>query len=320
MSVEPRFLPAADALAGWRDSLLSGERPTVWPVGTGELASVELGPGTVLLVGGMPGAGKTALVMQWVFDALRLTPSLRCLVCNVEMTPAALLDRQLARLSGVDLTAIRHRQLTAEHAERIDAALATLEPLADRLAFLRPPFDLANVAAAADAFGAELIVLDYIQRIKPPGDHADRRGAVDAVMDYLRQFADAGTGIIAVSAVGRGKDARGRSSYAGDALSLASFRESSELEFGADAAYLLTPDGKEDDIVHLRCLKNRHGEPRDVRLHFDRPRQRFTPATATTAAGAPKADAGRLQKALADLWARTPPASDDDQADGRDDA
>jgi len=30
--------------------------------------------------------------------------------------------------------------------------LHTLEAVADRLAFVRPPFDLANVAATADAF------------------------------------------------------------------------------------------------------------------------------------------------------------------------
>jgi hypothetical protein len=54
----------------------------------------------VTLLGGAPGAGKTALSMQWALDALRLTPSLRCVVCNVETPPAVLLDRQLARLSA----------------------------------------------------------------------------------------------------------------------------------------------------------------------------------------------------------------------------
>ena len=142
--------------------------------------------------------------MQAVVDALRLTPDLRAVVCNVEMPPAVLLDRQLARLSGIDLTLIRHRRLGAEHADRIDQALHTLEPLADRLAFVRPPFDLANVAATADAFDAGLLVLDYIQRIPPPGEHGDRRGAVDATMDYLRQFADAGVAVIVV--VGRRPD------------------------------------------------------------------------------------------------------------------
>src|SRR5262245_26127025 len=233
---DAHFLCAADALAGWRDDVLSGKPPVLFLVGTGELARIECGPGAVLLFGGAPGAGKTALAMQAVVDALRLTPDLRALVCNVEMAPAALLDRQLARLSGIDLTLIRHRRLGTEHADRIDQALHTLEPVAERLAFVRPPFDLANVATTADAFDARLLLLDYIQRIPPPGDHGDKRGAVNATMDYLRQFADAGTAVIVVSAIGRTKDSKGRSTYAGEGLNLASFRESSELEFGADDA------------------------------------------------------------------------------------
>ncbi|MFN9911238.1 MAG: DnaB-like helicase C-terminal domain-containing protein, partial [Pirellulaceae bacterium] len=60
---------------------------------------------------GAPGAGKTSFVMQIVVDALRLTPNLRAVVCNVEMPPEVLLDRQLSRLSGVPLEAIRYRRL-----------------------------------------------------------------------------------------------------------------------------------------------------------------------------------------------------------------
>jgi integrase len=127
-----------------------------------------------------------------------------------------LLDRQLARLSGVDLSTIRHRRLGEAHAERIDQALATLEPLAERLCFVRPPFSLSNVAATADAFDADLLVLDYIQRIPPPGEHGDKRGSVNATMDFLRQFADAGFAVIVLSAIGRIKDRKGRSSYKAD--------------------------------------------------------------------------------------------------------
>src|SRR6516162_11343250 len=91
------FVCAADALAGWRDDVLSGKPPVLFPVGTGELARVEIGPGLVMLLGGAPGSGKTAFTMQAVIDALRLTPTLRAVVCNVEMPPPILLDRQLAR-------------------------------------------------------------------------------------------------------------------------------------------------------------------------------------------------------------------------------
>lgn len=308
------YLSAADALADWRDDVLSGKPPVRWLLGAGELARIECGPGSVLLLGGAPGAGKTAFTMQAVVDALRMTPELRAVIANVEMPPAALLDRQLARLSGIDLTLIRHRQLGAEHADRIDQAMNTLEPLAERLAFVRPPFNLANAAATADAFDAQLLLLDYIQRIPPPGEHGDKRGAVNATMDYLRQFADAGTAVIVISAIGRTKDSKGRSSYSGEGLTLASFRESSELEFGADDAFILTADDDQGDAVTLRHLKSRNGECRDLALTFHRRHQRFTPAGIDQG---PRPDAGKMQSALAALWARTTPAADD--AEGGDD-
>jgi replicative DNA helicase len=309
------YLCAADALAGWRDDVLSGKPPVFWPVGTGELGRVEIGPGTVTLLGGAPGAGKSALAMQFVIDALRQTPVLRALCCNVEMSAGQLLDRQLARLSGVDLTTIRYRRLGAEHADRIDQAMNTLEPLAERLAFVRPPFDLANVAATADAFDAQLLLLDYIQRIPPPGAHADKRGSVNATMDYLRQFADAGTAVLVIAAVGRTKDGKGRSSYAGEGLNLASFRESSELEYGADDAFILVPDDDQGEAVTLRHLKSRHGEARDIELIFHRKLQRFTPAGGDLA---PRPDAGKNRSALAALWKRTAAAAED--AEGSNDA
>jgi replicative DNA helicase len=300
------YQTAADVFDGWRDDVLTGEPPTLYPVGTGELARIEVGPKLVTLIGGAPGAGKTAFTMQCVVDALRLTDTLRALVCNIEMSPTVLLDRQLARLSGIDAAIIRYRKLAGSHADRLDQAMNTLEHVAERLCFVRPPFNLANVAAAADAFSAGVLLLDYIQRIPPPGEHGDRRGSVDATMNYLRQFADAGVGVIVVAAVARQKDNRGRSSYAGDSLSLASFRESSELEFGADDAFILSPDSKMADVVLLRHLKARHTEPRDITLHFDRQRQRFTPA-APIAKTMPD---GKLQSALAALWDKIEPAAD----------
>jgi replicative DNA helicase len=306
------FQTAADVLAAWRDDVLRGKPPTLYPAGAGEVQRIEIGPGLVLLLGGAPGAGKTAFTMQLLLDALRLTPTLRAVVCNVEMPPAVLLDRQLARLSGIDLSLIRRRKLGTEHGERIDRAMATLEPLAERLAFVSPPFDLTNVAATADAFDAGLLLLDYIQRIPPPGEHHDKRGSVNATMDYLRQFADAGTAVIVVSAIGRTRDNKGRSCYAGDGLNLASFRESSELEFGCDDAFLLTPDEDSDDCVTLRHLKSRHGEAKDLALTFDRKRQHFEAVGSGQTAGP---DAEQQRAALAALWAKTSPAGDEGEDD-----
>ena len=294
------YQTAADVFAVWRENVLIGEPPMIYPVGNGELEQFEIGPKIITLVGGAPGAGKTAFTMQCVVDALRLDTSLRVLVCNVEMPSDVLLDRQLARLSGIDAATIRFRKLGHSHAERIDRAMNTLEGISERLCFVRPPFDLKNLVDAADAFEANLLVLDYIQRIPPPGEHSDRRGSVDATMSHLRRFADSGRAIIVVAAVARQKDNRGRSSYAGDSLSLASFRESSELEFGADNAFILSPDPKSDGTVLLRHLKARHTEPRDVTLIFERKLQRFTPESIITEAN-PDGEFHSYFEALEDL-------------------
>jgi replicative DNA helicase len=268
-----KFVTGESLFTGWRDDVLTGAGPLLFPHA---LPVPEISPGHVTLLGGAPGAGKTALVMACVVEALRHTDTLRALVANVEMSPAALLDRQLARLSGIEAEVIRHRRFTAAHAERLDAGLATVETFADRLAFLEPPFDLANVAHAADAHGATIIVLDYLQRIMPPGDVADARLRVNATMDMLRQFAAAGCAVVALSAVGRSRDATGRSTYSASAMSLASYRDSGELEYGADDAFLLAPaDDADPSVVRLSHLKCRHGAQRSIDLRFDRAHQAF---------------------------------------------
>ena len=79
-------------------------------------------------------------------------------------------------------------------------------------------------------------------------------------------------------------DSKGRSSYDGKHLNLASFRESSELEYGADDAFLLyptEPDADPNESVRLMTLshaKSRYGETKDVILNFHRRFQKFESA------------------------------------------
>jgi replicative DNA helicase len=279
-----KFLRTADALASLRSEIDSGIGPVLYPVGIDALSHIEAGPGRVLLLGGAPGAGKTAFVMQAAVDALRMTPTLRVLVCNVEMSVRVLIERQLARLSGVDLNTIRFRKFEAEHKGRLSGGFAALASVAERLAFVDAPYTLKHVAECADAFGANMILLDYIQRIAP-GDntkHDTKRGLIDSSMSLIRRIADCERAVFVVSAVSRGKDSKGRASYA--SLGLASFRESSELEFAADDAFILEP--ADMGLTTLRHLKARHSEPRDLSLKFQKATQQFSPITPTQSKGA----------------------------------
>jgi replicative DNA helicase len=206
---------------------------------------------------------------------LRTNPAARLLLGNVEMHPGLLVERIVSRLSGVPLTAIADRTLTADQLDRVRAAVAALNPIAGRLAFLHAPFALEHVAAAGTAFNANVLILDYIQRFTVGDSSKDRREQLETAATVLRRFCDAGAAVLVASAVARQKYAGG-SSYKG--LNLASFRGSSELEYGTDSAYLLVPG--EGGIVTLQCEKNRYGAVADIPTAFDPTTQTFAPAPA----------------------------------------
>jgi replicative DNA helicase len=266
----PNFITGAAAFEDWAGGLLTGTPPTVYPVGDRNWSSFEVGPGSIALLGGAPGAGKTALATQLAFEALERSPDLRVLMGNVEMSPGALYDRQLARLSGHEAADVRFRRIDQNDDALLDG-MARLLHVSDRIAFLQPHFDLANLAAAGDATGAELLVIDYVQRFAPPGAGGSLRESMGAVMSALRRFADLGRALLVVSAVARARGERG-SNYDAASLGLASFRESSELEYGADTAWVLA---EVNGVTRLTCVKNRHGEAASIGLHFDKARQRF---------------------------------------------
>lgn len=269
------LVTAKSLLDEWVADLTSGKGPVLHSCGPA-LEGLKIGPGLVTLIGGAPGAGKTALTMQAVIDALRADSSLRVMVANVEMSPTVLMDRQLSRMSGIPLDDIRFRRL-AGHTGRLEAGVNALCEIADRMAFHKGPFTLRAVADSMQEHQAGLIALDYVQRFKA-GDDADReqRQEIDGMMGILRQWADGDFAVMAVSAVARQRGSGG-SNYAG--LGLASYRGSSELEYGADSAWVLST-ADDSNGVTFECVKNRHGDTPKLTLNFDRARQRFDRACA----------------------------------------
>jgi hypothetical protein len=115
-------------------------------------------------------------------------------------------------------------------------------------------------------------------------------------------------------------------------MSLASFRDSGELEYGADDAFLLAPvDETDKSVVRLSHLKSRHGAEHTIDLHFDRAHQAFTLLDAAVVDARPEPTPARGKRGrkpthatpdpafsperLAELWKSTPAAPADAIAD-----
>lgn len=268
----PTFTTGADLFGSWFADLERGEPPARYTLPQ-PFAAMDVRPGRLILFGGAPGGGKTAALLQVGIDLLRQNDAARLLVANVEMVPALLLERVASRLAAVPLTAIADRTLTADQLGRVRAAAAALSPVAGRLAFLHAPFALEHVASGGTAFGANVLILDYIQRFTVGDGSKDQREQLETAAAVLRRFCDAGAAVLVASAVARQKGTGG-STYTG--LNLASFRGSSELEYGCDGAYLFAPgDG---GTITLACEKNRYGAVTDIVTRFDPTTQTFAPA------------------------------------------
>jgi replicative DNA helicase len=242
-------------------------QPTRWTP-PAPFESIDLRPGRVGLIGAPPGSGKTTLALQLVYD-LAARHDLRAVVSNIEMSADVLIDKLLARLARVDVTALMNRDLTKAERDRIMAAVNQHADALGRIAFHVGPPTVASVYDSMRSFDARLVVLDYLQRFAL--DAADDRVRLDRLMSQVRRVADQGLAVLVVSSVSRQKGRSG-SCYAG--LDMASYRGSAELEFASDSAYILDanlPHG----IATLRQVKNRYGPLRDIPLRFDGPYQEF---------------------------------------------
>jgi hypothetical protein len=282
-------LMLSEFLPGLIDEVLTGQPPPEYMFERTPWGTLSLRPGQITCIGGAPNCGKTALLMKMVTGALILDPSLRAIVACVEMGERILMERTLARVSGVYLGKILTRDRDEFFAERIQQAVPQLESLASRLMFIQRPFTMLDVRAACDEFQPNIVVLDYLQRLAGGGEALDIKQQVSGVMTQVRLLADQGPAVLAAAALNRTASSRSqsRAEAADDNVNdLAAFRDSSDIEYSVDDAYVLakapgnvvTRHGEEyrPKKVVLRHVKSRNSLTMHIPLTFDGRVQEFT--------------------------------------------
>ena len=267
---------ASTLFAEYLDKLRRGDTDKLYKL-PDPFLDFEVGPGLISVWGAGPGTGKTAAASQLLFGALELNPHLLVTIANAEMGFDTLARRELLRRTGIPDKRIRFADLSTSDWMLIDKASSELQPLLTRVRWLEAPYTFDQLKKLhSDAPG--LLVVDYLQKFAP--DSESVRTGVSAVMAQLRHLALSGWGVLALSATARTYGKRG-SGHDGKALSLASFRESSEIEFNADSAYLLRSDGDVGGKSWLRsvtfcCVKNRNGELLERATEFNAAGMRFS--------------------------------------------
>ncbi|MDD3586918.1 MAG: DnaB-like helicase C-terminal domain-containing protein [Thermoguttaceae bacterium] len=263
------------------EEIISGKPPTVWnvaPRADSALNKLQLAPGKVVVIGGAPGVGKTAFFMQLVFDALRYNPGLKVLICNVEMDPQILLYREFARQTEIPLVRIQNRDISLTERVTLEDCMQQLIDLGKRCYFQMSPFSADRIIESVRMVDADIVILDYAQRFNiNERSNPDIKEKLKILLDLARnEIAMKGKCVLLASALNRTPTSgKNTGDYSGAGIT--SFRDSSELEYSVDDAYILGYGPKKDARNErlLTCLKKRSGEPSDILIEFDGAHQRF---------------------------------------------
>ncbi|HVU02297.1 MAG TPA: DnaB-like helicase N-terminal domain-containing protein [Polyangiaceae bacterium] len=232
-----------------------------------------LTPGSLTVVGGAPGAGKTTLCVQLALAAARDGASVRWLA--YDEAERAIISR-LLQMVGV---ARAHADCPDEPAlHRLATELGSLDI---RLRDASVPLD--GAAASWEVGGPRVLIIDSLQTAHTlTSPHVESpRQRVDAVLTVLRRIAAMGVIVIVTSELARGAY---RSRVVADSTEpLAAPKESGGIEYAATLLLVLRSVAGSSDLVHVDVPKCRLGRTGELTLRLDRERCLFALAAGGSA-------------------------------------
>ena len=209
------------------------------PIGLKPLAqqSVVMLPGDLIVIGGRPGTGKTALACQLV-DSASFEGWPGALV-SLEMSPAQLKMREMACMTGIPTRKMLGGVLDGEDWSVLGGACNSIISQENPMQIIDAvDWDMHRIAACCRrlvAEGVKVIAIDYLQIIKPHNPRQDLREHVTDVSRMCKALARSLTvPILLLSQLSRRVEQRDdRRPTMGD------LRESGGIEAEADLIWLL---------------------------------------------------------------------------------
>lgn len=257
-----KVVTAHEAAADFIRRMGSKKKPEYLSLGMealDRLLYLELGD--FVLLGGYASSGKTLLSLQF---ALALTEKYRVGYFTLETNIKKLTDRLMAHMAQVPLSTIKKCDLDGDDARRAADASRRLDKLP--LHFIHASgMTVRDIQAIALNRRYQVIFVDYLQIVSAQGK--SRYEQVTGISIALHTMAQAhGIAVFALVQLSRPEKVGGKLLPP----SMASFRESGQLEQDADAALLLWPEDPNDNRSArvLKIAKNKDGERDTLHLAF----------------------------------------------------
>lgn len=262
----PAFLDALDARANTDNHVVG------LPSGYVDLDRMTSGfqDGNLVIVGGRPSMGKTALTMN-IAEHVAVGQGRPVVVFSLEMSHDELLQRMVSGMARVPFAAIRNGRLADSDWPRVTSAISRLReaPLhVDDSAVLSVMDVRARARQIHHRTPLGLVVVDYLQLMA--GDADTRDLAIGEMSRALKRLAkELGCPVLAVSQLNRGVEQR-----ADKRPMLSDLRESGNIEQDADLILFVYrdevyhPNEAAKGSAELILAKHRNGPTGNVPLTF----------------------------------------------------
>ena len=274
----------ADQVAGRLDFLAkSGHSITGVASGFDDLdrrtAGFQLGD--LVIIAARPSMGKTALMVNIAEhavmhneDAIHPDAGKAILIFSLEQPADQLVMRMLSSLGRIDQTRMRTGELQSPDWDRFHSARGMLkdQPLYIDDTPALTPNDLRARArrVAAEAGGLKMIMVDYMQLMRPAGKHENRTNEIAEISRSLKAIAkDLNCPVVACSQLNRSLESRqDKRPYMSD------LRESGAIEQDADVILFIYrdevyhKDTEDQGVAEIIIGKQRNGPIGVVKLTF----------------------------------------------------
>lgn len=236
----------------------------------------------LFILAARPSMGKTAFVLNLAHN-VAVKAEQPVLIFSLEMGKEQLVDRMLARESGVDAWALRTGNLTDDDFERISHAMGTLSE-AKIYIDDTPGITVSDLRTKARREAHQrplgLIIVDYLQLMSGGSRFSGDGNRVQEISEISRGLKgvarELNVPLIALSQLSRSVENRSP-----QIPQLADLRESGSIEQDADVVAFLyredyyNPESERKNIMDVLIKKHRNGPTGQVELYFDREKQRI---------------------------------------------
>ena len=230
-----------------------------------------------------PSMGKTAMVLNLAHNvAVKAGQSV--LIFSLEMSKEQLVDRILAKESGVNAWALRTGNLTDSDFEKIGQAMGTLS---EAQIFIddTPSITVSDMRTKARREAHQrplgLIIVDYLQLMSGGTRFSSEGNRVQEISEISRGLKgiarELNVPLIALSQLSRSVESRHP-----QIPQLADLRESGSIEQDADVVAFLyreeyyNPETERKNIMDVLIKKHRNGPTGSIELYFDREKQQIS--------------------------------------------